>query len=461
MKKIKKFFIGLLLSTAMLVSTTCQAVDTDFYTSPDSECTKVNLTNGEMETEVSLPEHPFANELNYTKVDDYISYMPTVSICATMNGTDCVPMYWSDPVYRLNSQKKTVAVLKADETHTWSSDSAIILRVTDPMGYAQKLQIAMAASEDGPKDYCIEYSMDGKKYIPLNTKGTHEAEIFEKNTVTDLFQKSLVDIKPVSSKRRCISSVRGEDSTISITIRNDVYYRISVSSDQKVSGEAGLYGSNTGEMALVAVAIRGARSVIDDPKSGTVTGQVDSPKLLSAYKVTEKSIQLHWARAKDKASNRISGYVIYLKKGDDAYKKVATVPRPDRVKYTLKGLSARGKYQLKLRAFARLGATTAYSVYTKAITVNMKKQPLPTDLKVTRKLHIKVGQERKLPVICKNGTSRRFIKQIKYVVRNKKIVAVTGGKVKAKRKGNTIIITKIVLKSGFKRCLRTRIEIRG
>jgi len=60
----------------------------------------------------------------------------------------------------------------------------------------------------------------------------------------------------------------------------------------------------------------------------------------------------------------------------------------------------------------------------------------------------------------KKGTDKSFVKEIKYTVNKKKVIKIKNNKIVAKKKGTALVKVKIVLKSGLKKTLKTKVIVK-
>ncbi|MDE7425241.1 MAG: fibronectin type III domain-containing protein [Lachnospiraceae bacterium] len=437
MKKIKSILLCITLITTIFLPMTIFAAERDLsdYMHINSELEFIEGIEGE---QITMLNNGTVNR-QFTTLDEYSANVPVVSLAATMDGeTDC-SLYWSQKIYKKSTGiAEQAAALKADEVHRWSKNSAIIIKMEDLHGYISGIQIEMGASENGPRDYEIEYSLDGKKYLPLN-----KASITEANNITSLFEEEMGRLRLDRNYDTVVVKDR-VDKQQKVKVFRDVYFRISIDSDYKVNGEEGLYGSNMGEIAIHSVKLLEYSNVIDDPPS--------IPQNMKAYKTGENTITISWQGGSN------NGYEIYLKEGEKDYQKVKTIKGNSTGHCQLRGLLSTGKYKVKIRSYAIM-SLDIYSPFTKAVVINMKKQPLLKNLSVNKKVTLKIGKEKKLAVKLSNGTSKNYIQKIKYVVGNSQVATVKAGTIKGKKAGSTSVKTTVTLKSGLKKTFTTQIKV--
>lgn len=387
---------------------------------------------------------------------EYFDSKMQVQLYASMDGENPSQMYWSETSYEnCSGEEEIVAILKACNEEKWSEKSNIIFKMSSINAFTDKIEIELGASKDGPRDYKIEYSPDGKNYYPLNAEEVNQTSIEEENKITVAFTESIVDIQRNYQTSMLKEIIKGQETESEFKIYDDIYFKISVASDYKVNGEKGLYGSSNGEMTFRAVRFLQAAPQTED--TGTVIDEevlVDAPTKVTAYKTASKTITLKWKKA-----DEVDGYQIYLKKGNSTYKKNKTLNAAKKCIYKIKKLSNKGTYKIRIRAYKKVNGERYYSKYTKAITVKMKEQLLPTDLSVNRKINVKVGKQKKLTVKCVSGKNKNLIKNVKYKVKDKKIATVKSGRVKGKKVGSTSVKTTVTLKSGLSKTFTTKIQV--
>ncbi len=120
---------------------------------------------------------------------------------------------------------------------------------------------------------------------------------------------------------------------------------------------------------LTVPCVSHAAVLIDDPPA--------PPQVLRAYKTASRKVTLKW-----RGQLGVSGYEIYLKKGNGKYHKIKEIKSRKVRKYTVKNLSPRGVYRLRMRSYKNLEGERKYSRYM-MLTVDMKK-PVNTKWKAGR-----------------------------------------------------------------------------
>jgi hypothetical protein len=189
------------------------------------------------------------------------------------------------------------------------------------------------------------------------------------------------------------------------------------------------------------------------------------PADVKAYKTEANTITVTWKNTNTITDSYLKwGYDIYLKEGDGKYKLVKTIMSGKTQKYKLTGLSENQTYRIRIRAFKILYPGTENedkwnSDLTKAVKVNMKTQLLPSNLKVKKKLQVKVGAKKTLAVSVTKGKDTSLIKKISYSSNKPKVATVKSGVIKGKKKGTATITTKVTLKSGLKKTFATKVRV--
>lgn len=389
---------------------------------------------------------------------EYWDSKPQVEVSASLDGKNASALYWSKSAYRNSTgEKEIVAVLKADGSQKWSKNSGIVFKMASINAMTEQIEIELGASKDGPRDYKIEYSLDGKTYYPLNAEKSNTTSIKESYTIAAAFTENIADIQRTYETLTIKENVKGKEIESDLKIYDDIYFKISVASDYKVNGKKGLYGSSTGEMAVRAIHFQQKSATaegdegtfIDTP---TITDDVAAPTKVTAYKTAAYTATLTWKKA-----DSADGYEIYLKKGNSSYKKVKTLKNAT---YKIKDLSNKGTYKIRIRSYKVVNGKKYYSSYTKAITLKMKEQLLPKDLSINKKITVKVGGQKKLALKCASGKNDKLIKNVKYKVKNNKIASVQSGIVKGKKTGSTTVRITVTLKSGLSKTFTTKIQVK-
>lgn len=82
-------------------------------------------------------------------------------------------------------------------------------------------------------------------------------------------------------------------------------------------------------------------------------------KISSAKRKGNNKIKLTW-----KKLDNVSGYEIYMKKGNGKYKKVKTISQGKTVSYTKNGLNKKYVYTFKIRAYTKIDGKKVYGAYS-------------------------------------------------------------------------------------------------
>lgn len=404
------------------------------------------LTGGNAGKEVTVLSSGAVNK-KFSTLDEYLRSLDmfSVAVSASMDGITDSKLYWSQEKYKDVSGKSAhIAVLKADESSVWTQDSCMIFKVEDIGDSLCGIEVDMGASKDGPRDYKISYSVDNKEtWMEFNQYGTDKGTVKTAGHTAKVFQKFTCNLARPYTEKMVQDDYLGNQN---VKVFDDIYFKVSVASDYKADGTKGLYGSNKGEWGLKSIRLFEAWVGIDDPPA--------PPQSLKAYKTADGKITLSW-----RGSTDASGYEIYLKKGNGKYHKVKDIKSPSTRKYTLKNLSSKGIYKIRMRSYDKIKGAMTYSRYM-TVTVDMKKQPLPKNLSVSKSLSLNVGQKKKINVKCTKGTDSRYIKTITYKIKNPKIASVkSSGYITGKKKGNTTVTVKVTLKSGLSKSFTTNLRV--
>lgn len=458
--------LSILLTLVMLISQAVYAVDQDMEEDWMGNHTVLELTGSEPGKKVSQLSVGTADR-NISNFEEYLDAISnvSVSVSASLDGKTESSMYYSEnPYQNQQGESEYIAVLKADQEHPWKEESSIVIRVEDLVGAMSGLELEMGASEDGPRDYKISYSIDQKKtWNDFNTLGTDLGTISVPNSTGTVFKKSIVNIsipyENISLHDKIENKRTGEiiDYDWDMMLYDDIYFKISPVSDYKVNGESGLYGSAAGEWGIRSVNILQAMlKPADLPSDYVEVPEAPQPVSVKAYKTGQKAITLTWKKPASSCN-----YEIYLKKGNGTYQKIKTVKASKKAKFVIKNLSPTATYKLRINAYDKgLGGSRRNSGYTKPITINMKKQPLPENLSVKKSVSVKTGKKKNLAVKCTGGTSKNYIKGVSYKVKNPKIAsAKSSGTIQGKKKGDTKVTVKVTLKSGLKKTFVTKVKV--
>lgn len=367
-----------------------------------------------------------------------------VEISASIDGVNPSKLFWSRKRYKdLTGDKTAVAVLKAGTSKKWSKQSGIILKVSDINGFVTGIEIEMAASENGPRDYKIEYSVDGETFYAMENVKDSRFSLSEPYIITIPFQK---DISQIQRMYTTVQLTDGQYDS-EVKIYEDIYFKVSPASDYKVNGKKGLYGSSEGEMAICAVRL-------NELSNSSCKKTLNPPSDVKVYKNAVNRAKITWNKV-----SGVDGYEIYLKEEGEAYKKIATVRGTGKAERQIRNLSKDGIYKVRIRSYVKDGSKKEYSSY-KTVALNMKKQVIPKDLSMNKKVGIKVGSSKKLQVKCAEGKNKSYIENVQYRVKNADIATISNGILKAKKAGTTSVTTKVILKSGLTKTFTTEIIVK-
>ncbi|MCR5791580.1 MAG: hypothetical protein K6G65_00280 [Lachnospiraceae bacterium] len=447
MKRLNMTIVSILAFSIMLGVIPVKAADRELEKVAGR--TKLEFSNANAGGEVTTLSSGSSNK-NISNMDEWLESGRNVSISASMDGKTQRPLYWSDETYKYQKGKdEHIAVLKANEGHPWSEESCMIFKIEDINAMVAGITLEMGASEKGPRDYRIYYSVDeGANWKEMNSYGESTATVTASGEITTIFKKRINN----SERTYITMNLTEKDGYCwNCSIYDDIYVKVVVDSDYKLNGETGLYGSFEGEWAIRGVTL--LEHVLKIPEESEEF--LSMPPKMEGYKTARNTITV---TIKDK--KKVAGYEFYLKNENGTYKKVPA-RRVTALKYEIRNLSAKKKYYIKARSYRTKEGETIYGSFsTKPVKVNMKKQPLPENISVNKKLSLKVGTTKTLKLKFLSGTSSRYVKSITYKAKNKKIVTVKKGKVKGKKKGNAVITTRVLLKSGLSKTFHTKVKVR-
>lgn len=183
----------------------------------------------------------------------------------------------------------------------------------------------------------------------------------------------------------------------------------------------------------------------------------EAPTNLKAAKTASKTAKITW-----KKSNAADGYEIYLKKGNEKYKKVKTISSAKKTSYQIKNLSNKNTYKVKMRSYIKVDGKKFYSSYTKPVTLNMKKAIFPESIFVVKNIELKVGETKRLPMKCPlDDNKKSLMKSVKCTVKNKKIASAKERKITGKKAGATTIQVKVTARNGATKTFTTRIKVKN
>ena len=89
--------------------------------------------------------------------------------------------------------------------------------------------------------------------------------------------------------------------------------------------------------------------------------------VIKSVTATTKSATVKWEKYKG-----AKGYIIYRKKSNGDYKKIATIKGNSKTSYTDKNLSSKTKYSYKIKVYKTVSGKKVYSSYSKVKAVQTK-----------------------------------------------------------------------------------------
>lgn len=140
----------------------------------------------------------------------------------------------------------------------------------------------MGASQDGPRDYKIEYSVDeGVTWKAFSENETEQGCITSAGNIVTVFKKILRSIDRDYTTKKCVWNVPAiglYNYEYDMRMYDDIYFKISIDSDYKVDGTQGIIGSDKGEIAIYDIRLFAECLVPDDSLDDSVTqGQPEQP----------------------------------------------------------------------------------------------------------------------------------------------------------------------------------------
>lgn len=142
----------------------------------------------------------------------------------------------------------------------------------------------MGASTDGPRDFKMEYSVDGVHYSALNQYGSETASLSKADTIQMIFQKNVRNL-PRTFNKKSIKE-KGMDFVWDLKLYDDVYFKITPASDYRADGSRGLFGSGQGEWAIRSV------ELLVDTQEAADKDSDPALQEFAAYKTGKKEITL-------------------------------------------------------------------------------------------------------------------------------------------------------------------------
>ncbi|MBR5134216.1 MAG: hypothetical protein IKV35_01320 [Clostridia bacterium] len=199
--------------------------------------------NKEAVAEVNLKENGYGS-----KNDGYKATSGDTSalLFASVNGTDLRKLEWSKDVY---GTKGMQPAMTGGNNNPWGEGGYLEVRMST-LGYQSLAFYAdLGATNKGPRDYKLQYSVDGKTFKDVGV--TYAVE--ENKTMETAFDNVALPAE--------------------LANKETVYIRITVASDATVGGETGLKGSTGGETAVNNILIYGTK--LDGAKNGVQGGDGD------------------------------------------------------------------------------------------------------------------------------------------------------------------------------------------
>lgn len=452
MKKIRLWtaMTCFLLTSVLAAPSLSFAADTYYNDGELDEWTReelsFELTAGSSGEEITKLSSGKVNR-NFSTAEEYFDSVEefSVSVSASMDGSTDSKLYGSGAAYRNAAGKdEYIAALRADASSVWGKDSCMVFQVEDIGDNLCGIEIEMGASKDGPRDYKISYSVDkGETWNEFKQYGTDEGTVRTANCTAKVFRKCTRNLPRRYEKMSLKDDFKEEYEA---EVFEDIYFRVSVNSDYKADGTGGLYGSSSGEWGIRSVNLLRDWIGADEPPV--------PPQDVRAYKTGDRKITLEWRKP-----CYLGGYEICLKKGSGKYHKIKDITGTSLKKYTVKNLSPKAVYKLRIRSYKMVAGKMRYSRYM-GVTVDMRKQPLPRNLSMKKSFSLHVGQEKKVAVKCTKGTDSRYIKKISYKVMDKSIAGVKpSGIIVGKRKGTTTMTVKVILKSKLSKTFTVKLKV--
>lgn len=149
---------------------------------------------------------------------------------ASVNGTDCRKLEWTKDNY---SERGMQPAMTGGSKHPWAEGAFFEVQVPTVGFENVTFSAEIGATKKGPRDYQLQYSLDGKTYQNVG-------EV-----------KSLTDNKQMEKLFDAVT-LPEEASDAAM-----VYIRMAVVSDQTVGGEVTLYGSTGGDAAINNIVVGG------------------------------------------------------------------------------------------------------------------------------------------------------------------------------------------------------------
>jgi len=155
-------------------------------------------------------------------------------------------------------------------------------------------------------------------------------------------------------------------------------------------------------------------SVLITESSVVFAASVKAPKISSVTAKSSTSVIIKWSKV-----SKVTGYVIYQKKGSGSYKEIKTLKDDDTTSFTKTGLSAATKYAYKVSAYKLSGKKKTYSaksaeksVYTKPATPKITSVKSAASTTITLKWG-KVSNADGYVIYSKSGSSYKTVATVK------------------------------------------------
>ena len=190
-----------------------------------------------------------------------------------------------------------------------------------------------------------------------------------------------------------------------------------------------------------------------EPSKASEPSALEKVKSVTAYKISKTQAKVGWKKVKN-----ADGYRVFSR--DEKTKKCSSkLLNAETTAYMLQKLQADRTYRVWVVAYRTVGTKKIYSEGYTTRNLNMKKQPIKSDLKVVEKFTLSKGKSKKLKVVLAKGKDASYIAGMIYKVKDKKICTVKNGTVTAKKIGSTKVMTTVRLKNGQKKSFQTIVKV--
>ena len=174
----------------------------------------------------------------------YNSTFGDAELYASVNGADYRKLEWTKDNY---SERGMQPAMTGGNKHPWAEGAFFEVQVPT-VGFENiTFSAEIGATKKGPRDYQLQYSLDGKTYQNVG----EVKSLSDNKTMEPLFDNVVLPAEAAQADM--------------------LYIRMTVASDQTVGGEVTLYGSTGGDAAINNIVVGGTSAeapVNEEPQQG-------------------------------------------------------------------------------------------------------------------------------------------------------------------------------------------------